>query len=837
MKPRTDYHLKVELASSSRAARADNSTHILLVEDNVADQELLRECLSVAAMSADIMCVGSLDEATHAAEAGTFDLVLLDLNLPDSQGNSTVKSAVDAFAALPIIALMGWSDEEAGNDAVRAGAQDYLVKGRFTPDVLRRSIRNAIERHAAHNRTKEAITASEQQYRRLFESAKDGILILDAQTGMVVDVNPFMIEMLGYTREHFFDKTVWELGFLKDVIPNKAHFVELQEKEYIRYEDMPLETADGQRVNVEFVSNVYLVNHHKVIQCNIRDILKAQTRQGLAAEVLGILNRPNDLEHVIGDILRILKNRLSFEAVGIRLRQGNDFPYYFQNGFPDHFVQEENNLCSRNTAGQPILDEAGNPVLECMCGNILMGRTDPNRPFFTEGGSFWTNSTTELLASTTEKDRQARTRNRCNGEGYESVALIPLRSGSEIIGLMQLNDHRRGRFTLDMIHFLEGMGASIGITLSRRRAADELRESEKRFRSLVESAPEAIFVQSHGRVVYVNPAMLSLVGASKPEELLDADFLAHITPEYHQTVRERIHFQRETEKPAPLMEMEYLRLDGSRVSVETMAVAIQYQGNDAHMVFVRDITERKQAEVTLREAQERLALAASATQIGMFDWNLAKGKVLWTKACEAIFGYAPATTTTTTTTTTEHDSSRWTDRVHPDDLARVEGQMRTCANERRPLQEEYRIIWPDKSEHWVETKGVFFHNSDGEAIRIVGVVMDITDRKRSVDRLREKEWLLSESQRLGHIGSFLTDMKGPVSWSDELYRLYGVSPDTFTPTAESLLSLIHPDDRSAMQAWIAACAAGKHPGELEFRICLSNGTTRYLMGRGEAVYV
>jgi PAS domain S-box-containing protein len=272
MKPRTDYHLKVELASSSPAARADNSTHILLVEDNVADQELLRECLSAAAMSADIMCVGSLDEATHAAEAGTFDLVLLDLNLPDSQGISTVKSAVDAFAALPIIALMGCSDEEAGNDAIRAGAQDYLVKGRFTPDMLRRSTRYAIERYAARTWAEEAIKASEQRYRRLFESAKDGILILDAQTGMVVDVNPFMIEMLGYTREHFFDKTIWELGFLKDVIPNKAHFVELQEKEYIRYEDMPLETADGQRINVEFVSNVYLVNHHKVIQCNIRDI-------------------------------------------------------------------------------------------------------------------------------------------------------------------------------------------------------------------------------------------------------------------------------------------------------------------------------------------------------------------------------------------------------------------------------------------------------------------------------------------------------------------------------------------------------------------------------------
>ena len=115
------------------------------------------------------------------------------------------------------------------------------------------------------------LNASEVRYRRLFESAKDGILILDAETGMVVDVNPFLIELLGYSREAFLGKKVWELGFIKDLFANQLNFTELQKKEYIRYEDMALETRDGRRIEVEFVSNVYLVNHHKVIQCNIRD--------------------------------------------------------------------------------------------------------------------------------------------------------------------------------------------------------------------------------------------------------------------------------------------------------------------------------------------------------------------------------------------------------------------------------------------------------------------------------------------------------------------------------------------------------------------------------------
>ena len=116
----------------------------------------------------------------------------------------------------------------------------------------------------------QAMEISEMRYRRLFETAQDGILILDADTGMIVDVNPFLIEMLGYSRKQFVEKAIWEIGLFKDIVANKEKFLELQQKEIVRYENLPLETADGQKINVEFVSNVYLVSNIKVIQCNIR---------------------------------------------------------------------------------------------------------------------------------------------------------------------------------------------------------------------------------------------------------------------------------------------------------------------------------------------------------------------------------------------------------------------------------------------------------------------------------------------------------------------------------------------------------------------------------------
>jgi two-component system, cell cycle sensor histidine kinase and response regulator CckA len=121
-------------------------------------------------------------------------------------------------------------------------------------------------------RAEEALSASEARYRRLFETAQDGILILDAHSGLIIDVNPFLVNLLDYPREEFIGKTLWDIGPFKQIEASKAAFRQLQDKEYVRYENLPLEARSGRLVNVEFVSNVYGVNGQSVVQCNIRDI-------------------------------------------------------------------------------------------------------------------------------------------------------------------------------------------------------------------------------------------------------------------------------------------------------------------------------------------------------------------------------------------------------------------------------------------------------------------------------------------------------------------------------------------------------------------------------------
>jgi PAS domain S-box-containing protein len=116
-----------------------------------------------------------------------------------------------------------------------------------------------------------ALRLSEIRYRRLFEAARDGVLLVDPATAKIVDANPFMVELLGYTHDEFVGKELWEIGLLKDEKVSREMFGELREKHYIRYEDLPLKSTNGRVSEVEVVANLYQEDEQDIIQCNIRD--------------------------------------------------------------------------------------------------------------------------------------------------------------------------------------------------------------------------------------------------------------------------------------------------------------------------------------------------------------------------------------------------------------------------------------------------------------------------------------------------------------------------------------------------------------------------------------
>ena len=242
-----------------------------------------------------------------------------------------------------------------------------------------------------------------------------------------------------------------------------------------------------------------------------------ERREHLSSEILGILNRPSDLSDAIDRILDAIKEATGFDAVGIRLRSGDDFPYYSQTGFSNDFLLTENTLTAHDQDGGFCRDVSGNVSLECTCGMVISGKIDSANPFFTPGGSFWTNDSFPLLDLPADQDPRLHPRNRCIHEGFRSVALIPVRANEKIVGLLQFNDRRTDRFTLELVQFFEGVTSSIGVALVRKQIEDALRGSERFAHSTLNALSSHLAIlDEKGIIVAVNRAWREFAQANPP---------------------------------------------------------------------------------------------------------------------------------------------------------------------------------------------------------------------------------------------------------------------------------------------------------------------------------
>lgn len=228
-------------------------------------------------------------------------------------------------------------------------------------------------------------------------------------------------------------------------------------------------------------------NYHKAI----RDKEQAIARQQLLSSIHNTLNEAQSFDDAIARVLAYIKEDTGFDAVGIRLEKDKDYPYYIQQGFNEEFVWAENTLQVEKD-NQICKDPEGNPLLECTCGLIIRGKTDPANPLFSPGGSAWTNNALPFLDVPAHEDDRLNPRNRCIHEGYLSIALIPVKNKGEIFGLLQLNDKQANRLSEEMIQFYEGVAISIGSTLKRMESEKKLRDNESFLSGMLENIPSGV---------------------------------------------------------------------------------------------------------------------------------------------------------------------------------------------------------------------------------------------------------------------------------------------------------------------------------------------------------
>jgi PAS domain S-box-containing protein len=363
------------------------------------------------------------------------------------------------------------------------------------------------------------------------------------------------------------------------------------------------------------------------------------------------------------------------------------------------------------------------------------------------------------------------------------------------------------------------LGIQYDIT-ERKRAEEALKESELRLRTVISNVPVVLFALDFAGVVTLSEGKgmgalglepgeivgrsISEVFGNVPGILEDVD--RALAGETLSAVRE---------VSSRTFEMWYSPVR-ARTGEVTGAIAVSI-----------DITERKEAEEALKESEERYRLVAKATNEAIWDNDLATGQQSWNGAIEAMFGYSPDEV---------GDDARWREeRIHPDDRERVLSAEEAVLEEGgEGWSNEYRFRRADGDYSTVVDRAYVLRDEGGRPVRLVGSMMDVTERRRAEEALRRSEAGLAEAQRMAHLGNWEWDMVADeVYWSDEVFRIYGFAPKAFVPTLERLLEVVHPDDREALKVAIDGALYRGEPYDFEHRIVRPDGEERVVHRRAE----
>jgi PAS domain S-box-containing protein len=750
---------------------------ILLVEDNAIIR--LNETEMLRNEGYAVIGASSGETAVETARAiPSIDLILMDINLGKGMDGTEAARLILKDYDIPIVFLSGYTDREIVERTEKITSYGYVVKDSGVT-VLDASIKMAFKLHKAHRALVEKETAlqkSEELFRSLVETTSDWIWEID-KNGVYTYASPQVEQLMGYRPDEMIGRTPFDLmaapegekaaTVFHETAPALGRFSGLVNT--CTRKDGTLAVIETNGTPVFDAEGRY--TGYRGFDRDITRRRQAEEEVATTVKFLRVMNEKTSTVDLIGSALATFQTLSGCEAVGIRLKEGDDYPYFETRGFAQDFVVAERSLCSRDDAGCVVHDSAGNPVLECMCGNILSGRTNPSKPFFSAHGSFWSNCTTELLATTTEEDRQARTRNRCNGEGYESVALVPIRVGNETLGLVQLNDRQKGRFSLESISLWERLADQLALGLSRSLTEERLRSNLDRLHLAQEAARAGSWewdlltgtniwsdelwnvygMEPHSRA----PSYSAWLESVHPE---DRERAARVVQE---ATEHEVAFNAEWRANDPTAAERWLLSRGVPMRDDAGHV-VRYIG------IVMDITDHKRAEEALRKSEDRFRSYFELGLIGMAITSPTKGMIeVNEKLCE-ILGY-------------ERDEllqKTWAEMTHPDDLAAdtvdfnrvITGATDGYSMDKRWVRKDGSVVFSTISVKCAR-------RLDGSVDYFVALVQDITDRKRAEAQLqaslKEKEILLREihhrvKNNLAVIASLLSLQAG--STDDEKAR-------------------------------------------------------------------
>ncbi|MBW3635618.1 MAG: PAS domain S-box protein [Armatimonadetes bacterium] len=594
-----------------------------------------------------------------------------------------------AVGALCVVDMVPRQLDEAQQDALRRLARQAVALLEARSDAATeaghsRHSRQIAERHRlaladeTARRGADNLKASEMRYRRLFESAKDGILIVDAQSGKIEDVNPYLCEMLGYAPEELVGRPLWEIYTFGEIAPTGDAFRALREREYLRYTDVPLQTKDGRIAWGEFNSNVYLSGNKKVVQCNIRNISeRKQDEAGLRLSEAN-LAQAQQIAHV-GSWVWSLHN---LDAFALNPLSWSDEVFRIF-GYQPHEIE----------VSYTVFIQGVHPDDRAAVEEALHRAFETGQNYDLEHRIVWP-------------------------EGTERV----VRERSEIV-------YGQDGRPVQMIGTVQDV-------TERKRAEEELRASQIHHRAILQSALDAIIsIDQEGRVREWNPAAEKMFGYER-EFALGRRMAELIVPpslrEQHWKGLNRYLQSGEAVLLDRRSEITAMRADGSEFPVELAITRHSLEGPPIFSGYIRDITERKQVENALRESEERFASIVANVPGMVYQFVLRPdGSIEWpfvSEGCREIYQTEPDTF---------KDDPLWPlDRIHPEDRSAFDRSVAASAETLLPWRWEGRHLLDSGETVWIQGASRPQRLSDGST-QWDGLVTNITPVKKAEQALHK----------------------------------------------------------------------------------------------------
>ena len=482
---------------------------ILCVDCDMDTRSVLSTSLSANYPGVAVHCAENGEDGLRVYREQLPQIIITEIDLPVIDGFAMAAEISSLAPEAIIIAHTQASDSTSLLKAIDIGFDKYILKPLNLTTLFK-----CTDMYLSQISLRQKARTQNRRIRKLsmaVEQNPASIVITNAE-GTIEHVNARFTDLSGYTPGDV-------IGHNIRMLMSGSETVDAFEESWCAIASGNIWRGELQRIKKSTekywvsvaVSPVYNDNgtvHYISVSEDITERKAADRERESTIEFLRTVNTSTSMQEVLSRAVLFFKYQSRCSSVGIRLRDREDYPYHAALGLSAEFIQTENSLCITGNDGEIIRDDNGNPIMECMCGNVLSGRFDRGKPFFTTHGSFWTNSTSELLSATCEAEQKGRTRNRCNREGYESVALIPLVVGQERVGLLQLNDERKGAFSAQEIRVWERLAGYLAFALVKFRAEallqklnedldDQVRERTSRLESALKQQESFSYSVSH----------------------------------------------------------------------------------------------------------------------------------------------------------------------------------------------------------------------------------------------------------------------------------------------------------------------------------------------------